>query len=556
MNMDNLLFSFLLRGMMRDVMNEHENSDSSSSEEDISSFKLKIPNGDYMCFICDGIMETPTHFDCCRKNCCGKCMHRWVYNKRNNKCPHCNTEQINEPNIDSDLNEKIQKEEVVCQWCTQEFIVEKMSDHECPNICPYCGEGFAGKVEDHKNICTEYWTTCCYCSQKVVSDTLSVHYMECEKYYETCCFCNYKCKYAEVEPHKETCKEYPIRCVKCRQTHPRKKDPYHQYECPAVIIECNICGKKIRRGDIEKHVRESVIIHNNLAAEYKDEALFYKKLLREFQQTSGPEITVHIKPLSIGMITIRIKSDSTAGMLKYKYHEETGECINNLRFIYDGKQLDDDRKLEDYGIVDNCKIDLMRRLRGGKPVIYIDSDIPRDLRVSVNVKEMVLDTILPEPMVRTPTYCHWDTHVEGTNIEVEDLPYKYLFWDSQVTNNAYFEEKFTQPGWILSTRNLKEVMKVLIEKHHFTPTQALDFGSYWIPQMRECGDKVKIVFLEDIESFSELHISEILDYEHRVFVLFGPTEEAPNEYEELGWKNPEVPTGSLKVLEWGGMRIY
>nr|ACM09453.1 Ubiquitin-like protein 1 [Salmo salar] len=66
-------------------------------------------------------------------------------------------------------------------------------------------------------------------------------------------------------------------------------------------------------------------------------------------------------------IQVFLKNDKgqTVTQFKAKVQNKEGVPANQQRLIHEGKQLDDDKKLEDYGVRNLSTIHLTLRLRGG-----------------------------------------------------------------------------------------------------------------------------------------------------------------------------------------------
>ena len=73
-------------------------------------------------------------------------------------------------------------------------------------------------------------------------------------------------------------------------------------------------------------------------------------------------LMINIKTLTGKFFPIYAYSDDSVKMLKTLIIEETGNY--NARLIFEGKQLDEDRKISDYNIVNNSIVHLIIRLSG------------------------------------------------------------------------------------------------------------------------------------------------------------------------------------------------
>lgn len=79
----------------------------------------------------------------------------------------------------------------------------------------------------------------------------------------------------------------------------------------------------------------------------------------------GAFIQVHVKTLQGNTITIDVSKEDTIASLKDKIQEKQGIPSDQQRLIFNGKQLEDDKTMNDYNIEDSANIHLVLRLRGG-----------------------------------------------------------------------------------------------------------------------------------------------------------------------------------------------
>jgi len=74
---------------------------------------------------------------------------------------------------------------------------------------------------------------------------------------------------------------------------------------------------------------------------------------------------IFIKTLQGKNITLDVNDDDTIDSIKKKITEIEGIPVEQMRLVFNGKQLEDANTIRDYGIEGDSTVHLVLRLRGG-----------------------------------------------------------------------------------------------------------------------------------------------------------------------------------------------
>ena len=241
--------------------------------------KLQSDSTQFMCSVCKNIICEPHQVTCCGAVSCQECIR--AQKDAEKPCWSCKCNSDNYDSVpDKRFNEamvKCPKGYKGCQW-TGKF--RMLKEHLNPEPAP----------ERRLNGCQFYKIHCLYCNELVRRSKVNDHQCNvCPKRPFTCKYCKHKSNYEDIKKnHEATCGEFRIACPKgCGQKIFRKDAKTHK--CPEDIIDCISkyagCTEKVKRKNLESHIKLNKTTHKCMRKIHKDEA--------SLQQANRQQASLH-----------------------------------------------------------------------------------------------------------------------------------------------------------------------------------------------------------------------------------------------------------------------
>lgn len=186
-----------------------------------------------------------------------------------------------------------------------------------------------------------------------------------------------------------------------------------------------------------------------------------------------------------------------------------------------------------------------------KPVIYLYSDVSRELNLTLNSTSELAFTY--------PTYENgWNFKVDKNGIHFGDRDYPYLFWEGKDYGNLRYkiiEGKIS--GQMVQTDTIVEHLETYLTVLGLNDIEKTDFITFWAPIL-QTKRYAFIQFLvdEDYNQIATFNCSEKIDHLRRLFMNY----ELFDSYVSVHCTNSHpaplmlVRTG-LTLVEWGGAQV-
>lgn len=217
---------------------------------------VNLKDDKYDCPICLLVLRDPVQTPCGHRF-CHKCIHRWLSESGEARCPVDNTSVIREQLFpDNFAKREILSLQVKCpkskEGCGTIEVLKQLTKHleicgyisiPCPNEC---SDILLRKDLPHhlSQICSKRKIVCCKCGEQITAEKEQEHLeTQCPMVTVTCHFCG------------------------CELLRDQKKN-HEDFDCPKALVPCQYkpmgCSVVLERCEMSHHLQESIQQHMNL----------------------------------------------------------------------------------------------------------------------------------------------------------------------------------------------------------------------------------------------------------------------------------------------------
>lgn len=322
------------------------------------------------------------------------------------------------------------------------------------------------------------------------------------------------------------------------------------------------------------------------------------------------EAKFYVKTDTGKTLVIAFDEAATIGTVKDMIQDIQGILPDEQRLIWAGRQLEDSKTLWEYGIGAGTTLHLIRRLRGGKPVIYLlpPTNINATVKLSLRSEwdfSAVYPTVPLQNLVGGGQTLQWNVHAapDGTLFESNTgLEVSYLFWEAEALKATPEPlSPLASPAMKVQELGVSEIETFIpnqpridgansvvlqVEKvPHYLDASLKSLGlhteartsfiTYWLPSILK-HKSIALRFLPQVayEKSAPLAVTPAPDVTVRIFMLFrglkdeelvdqtwGRAVEKSNKDVNIWRDIVGVDQRSLddktlfRVVEWGGMEV-
>ncbi|KAL0222581.1 hypothetical protein RCL1_002435 [Eukaryota sp. TZLM3-RCL] len=300
---------------------------------------------------------------------------------------------------------------------------------------------------------------------------------------------------------------------------------------------------------------------------------YYLKLSLDSQEIPRNLITTSNRiRLFVATLTSKTKyklyaeADDTVYSLKEEIHRVLGMHPIEQRIIFSGKQLADEKILQDYNLLHESIVHLILRLRGGKPIILFHP--PSDgwklsLSVTLDPSFWTFTHVYPGKTFNNYTMNWNDLLIDSTGLISGSkdffLPVSSLFWEAEAfpsVAKSLFDHKW-EGSVVVPRIDCAKILHQNLLQVGFTPRDATEMVTYWQPTIEQIfQENIEMVFVDPnvINNLARIDVTIKVPI-YRFFIVFRGVDAACTS--SIFLRDPYNGGYNREncIMEWGGMHL-
>jgi len=272
------------------------------------------------------------------------------------------------------------------------------------------------------------------------------------------------------------------------------------------------------------------------------------------------DIIVKIKDLQGEVLEVNINTGDTVEMLIEDISSAISINKEQIKLIYRGLELQNEDSLEKYGVIQNCEIHMLKRLK--KPIILFYNYKPGE-NISVKIKLDNIwrfDKVYPKPKSLDSSNLHWEMIFKGNNSLRDpntNKSYPYLFWEANIIDNTYVNSKLLDNYFCCDSNVIEDFLDDILIQKGLNSLERFDLITFWLPELKS-KKFVKFNFL-DSEVYDKMSVMEIQPKPKQlirlilIFISVNNFETSNISLKDI--KKIDRHLDEETVVEWGGINL-
>lgn len=179
-----------------------------------------------------------------------------------------------------------------------------------------------------------------------------------------------------------------------------------------------------------------------------------------------------------------------------------------------------------------------------KPVIYIYTEKPMNVRVQLNLKNSKFILVYPN-FTKDNT---WNVHADQNgDILIKDRKYPYLFWEAK----SYASQEMNE-GFVITAEKAQEFLEEKLKILGLNGRESTDFITFWLPILYR--NKLSLCTFQTGKFFDNFEL-KIFPEPKTIIRIFLSIKKLYSPINITEQKLKLIERKGFTVVEWGGVKL-